>query len=405
MRKKLTVITLVASLTLMNGIFTHTVFAENSSDLDGIQSERKEIQKNLSVQEQKVNELFSEIDQLNEEVTHLNEQVLEKRSEVEGITEQIDTTVDEIEILQEEIEILEASIEERFEILKTRASSYQKTGGAISYMEVLFGAKDFGDFISRLTAVNQIVDSDTKLMDELDKDMKTVEEHRLTTMGKLDELNEMHLEKETQLTSIEEEKALQEDAKQAVQDKQQELIVYVEELQLQDADLKSMEDNVKAEIAAIAKQEKEAEERRIAEAEQVKAKKQEKVSKEKSNLVHVSKVETKSNSSSNSTSTKPAPKESKESFNVTSTAYTANCAGCSGITSTGIDLNSNPNQKVIAVDPNVIPLNSVVHVEGYGFAIAGDTGSAIKGKKIDVFVPTNKAALNWGVKTVKVTIQ
>lgn len=405
MKKKLTVITLVASLTLMNGIFTHTVFAENLNDLDGIQSERKEIQENLSVQEQKVNELFSEIDQLNEEVTHLNEQVLEKRSEVEGITEQIDSTIDEIGMLQEEIETLEASIEERFDILKTRASSYQKTGGAISYMEVLFGAKDFGDFISRLTAVNQIVDSDTKLMDELDKDMKTVEEHRLTTMGKLDELNEMHLEKETQLTSIEEEKALQEDAKQAVQDKQQELIVYVEELQLQDADLKRVEDNVKAEIAAIAKQEKEAEERRIAEAEQAKAKKQEKVAKEKSNLVHVSKVEAKSNSSSNSASTKPAPKESEESFNVTSTAYTANCAGCSGITSTGIDLNSNPDQKVIAVDPNVIPLGSVVHVEGYGFAIAGDTGSAIKGKKIDVFVPTNKAALNWGVKTVKVTIQ
>ena len=37
---------------------------------------------------------------------------------------------------------------------------------------------------------------------------------------------------------------------------------------------------------------------------------------------------------------------------VTATAYTAYCAGCSGTTATGIDLRSNPNQKVIAVDPS-----------------------------------------------------
>uniref|UniRef100_A0AAU8BD82 3D domain-containing protein n=1 Tax=Bacillus phage Adastra TaxID=3143958 RepID=A0AAU8BD82_9CAUD len=85
------------------------------------------------------------------------------------------------------------------------------------------------------------------------------------------------------------------------------------------------------------------------------------------------------------------------------TAYTASCAGCSGITTTGIDLRSNPSMKVIAVDPSVIPLGSRVHVEGYGYAIAGDTGGAIKGNKIDIFVPNRQDALAWGVRTVKVT--
>src|SRR5699024_5241338 len=40
----------------------------------------------------------------------------------------------------------------------------------------------------------------------------------------------------------------------------------------------------------------------------------------------------------------------------TATSYTAKCDGCSGVTSTGIDLNADPNKKVIAVDPSVIPL-------------------------------------------------
>ncbi|MBP1970945.1 3D (Asp-Asp-Asp) domain-containing protein/LysM repeat protein [Virgibacillus natechei] len=93
-----------------------------------------------------------------------------------------------------------------------------------------------------------------------------------------------------------------------------------------------------------------------------------------------------------------------KTLSVSATAYTAGCEGCSGVTSTGIDLNENPNEKVIAVDPNVIPLGSEVYVEGYGYAVAGDVGSAINGNKIDVHVPSKDEAYDWGVQTVDVTI-
>ncbi|EWH21435.1 3D domain-containing protein [Bacillus haynesii] len=112
-----------------------------------------------------------------------------------------------------------------------------------------------------------------------------------------------------------------------------------------------------------------------------------------------------------------APKQEKETtsrsnesqsaakeLTVTATAYTANDGGMTGVTATGIDLKANKNAKVIAVDPNVIPLGSKVYVEGYGEATAADTGGAIKGNKIDVFVPSKSAAKNWGVKTVKVKV-
>ncbi|GEL05538.1 3D (Asp-Asp-Asp) domain-containing protein [Rummeliibacillus stabekisii] len=98
-------------------------------------------------------------------------------------------------------------------------------------------------------------------------------------------------------------------------------------------------------------------------------------------------------------------KAKPKSMYVTATAYTDHCEGCSGITAIGINLRKNPYKKVIAVDKRVIPLNSVVYVNGYGLAIAGDTGGAIKGKKIDVFMRSKKQALNWGRKTVKISIQ
>lgn len=91
-------------------------------------------------------------------------------------------------------------------------------------------------------------------------------------------------------------------------------------------------------------------------------------------------------------------------FMVSASAYTASCKGCSGITSTGINLKKNPGLKVIAVDPNVIKIGTKVYVEGYGYAIAGDTGGAIRGNKIDVFIPNKSSALKWGRKTVKIKI-
>lgn len=97
------------------------------------------------------------------------------------------------------------------------------------------------------------------------------------------------------------------------------------------------------------------------------------------------------------------PSSGKE-FYVTATAYTPNCAGCSGISAAGLNLRANPDMKVIAVDPKIIPLGTKVWVEGYGNAVAADTGGAIKGKKIDVLVPTTSKAKSWGRKKVRIKV-
>lgn len=59
---------------------------------------------------------------------------------------------------------------------------------------------------------------------------------------------------------------------------------------------------------------------------------------------------------------------------------------------------------VVAVDPRVIPLRSRLYIDGYGFAIAGDVGSAIKGNRIDLCFDTYEEAIRWGRRKVKVYI-
>lgn len=84
------------------------------------------------------------------------------------------------------------------------------------------------------------------------------------------------------------------------------------------------------------------------------------------------------------------------------TAYTA---GAGSMTSSGMAVKRNPNGlSTVAVDPNVIPLGSSLYIEGYGYAIAADTGSAIKGNIIDVYFDNSSDCYNWGRQTVKVIV-
>lgn len=94
----------------------------------------------------------------------------------------------------------------------------------------------------------------------------------------------------------------------------------------------------------------------------------------------------------------------RKSFIVTATAYEPSEVSCGdsadGITSIG--LKAGPG--IIAVDPRVIPMRSKVYVEGYGYAIAGDVGGAIKGNRIDVCFNTVPEAMNFGRKKVRIYI-
>lgn len=64
------------------------------------------------------------------------------------------------------------------------------------------------------------------------------------------------------------------------------------------------------------------------------------------------------------------------------------CGGGQGVTATGVPTEVGTT---IAVDPTVIPLGSMVYVEGWGIRTATDTGGAIKGHKIDILLETHSS--------------
>ena len=59
---------------------------------------------------------------------------------------------------------------------------------------------------------------------------------------------------------------------------------------------------------------------------------------------------------------------------------------------------------IVAVDPKVIPLRTRLYISGYGYGYAGDTGSAIKGDRIDLGVNNAQEEKSWMFREVTVYI-
>lgn len=83
-----------------------------------------------------------------------------------------------------------------------------------------------------------------------------------------------------------------------------------------------------------------------------------------------------------------------------STAYSTEDPGSSLYTARGHRL----RRGYVAVDPKVIPLGTNLYVEGYGYAVADDTGGLIKGNRIDLAVDSYAEAIAYGVKDVQVYV-
>ena len=81
------------------------------------------------------------------------------------------------------------------------------------------------------------------------------------------------------------------------------------------------------------------------------------------------------------------------------TAYTWG-GGATGYTSVGLW----PKRGIVAVDPRVIPYYTKLYIPGYGMALAADTGGAIIGNRIDLFMDSLHECFQWGRRDVEIYI-
>ena len=331
-----------------------------------------------------------------------------KQMGIDDLKAQIDATEESQIETQAAIEAQKALIASRKEQLKTRLVALQISDATKNQVLMLLDSENFADFINKAYVISQLQSADNEqIKTAISEEEKLVAlEEQLADEIQTVKAAESRLKSEStalaeELTSL----------KGILSDNQTVLSQVKTEYADEAARLAAEEAQAKADAEAVAVAAKAAEEQQLAESSSAVAVAESASSAASSSVqAPVSQI---TDSSVAAVVTAPVvtvtaptvtetPAAQGKTLVVSATAYSRHEAGLSNFTATGIDLSVNP--MVIAVDPSVIPLGSLVNVPGYGIAIAGDTGGAIVGNKIDLHMENLNAALAFGRQTLTITI-
>ncbi|MGC6767325.1 3D domain-containing protein [Enterococcus sp. LJL128] len=323
---------------------------------------------------------------LNQEIDTALTDVNKKYAEIENLKAEITNAEKTLEESEAEIAATESSIERRKAAVGDRMKTIQLNGETRTW-QVLLESESLSDFFNRAYVMTILQNAENEKIESLAEEKERLAELQETVRTTQEQLqtNEAKLEEEAQAMDIE-------------------VVALKQQLSENEGTIQLIANK------KITEQNRLAEEAKAAEAAQAAAK-----AAEEAQTAETANSSTESSDPSSEASTEPSTPEVPNTggnetggtgrvLYVESTAYSYTEPGSGFITAIGIDLRVQSN--VIAVDPSVIPLGSLVVVDGYGYAIAGDTGGAIKGNIIDVHFNSVAECVNWGRRhNIRVEIQ
>ncbi len=275
------------------------------------------------------------------------------------------------------------------EAVRSRLAERLREGyksGSVGWLQLLFTSEDLGELLQRARVLGRVVDSEAQLLDEVKA--KGDAEGRAVA-----ELQSLRAEEAKSLESLEESRR---------------------ELAQAAAEQESLVEELGGRLEQARAQVQEARERMAAlNREQVAARGETTRGDSSAGSAQAASGGSSSGNSTNGGSSTKAPSAASEGtvrsnppnagaprsggrqIEAKVTAY-----ALPGTTATGMPV----GYGIIAVDPRVIPLGTRLYVPGYGEGIAADTGSAVKGNVVDVWLPSRDEALDWGIKHLTVTV-
>ncbi|MGL4706583.1 MAG: 3D domain-containing protein [Enterococcus faecalis] len=365
---------------------------------------------------------------ISKEINSALDDVNAKYAEIERLKTQISKAEDTLKTSKEEIEKTEKNISRRKEAVGDRMKDIQLNGDQRTW-QALLDAENLSDFFNRAYAMTVLqnferekIESLTSEKEKLAALQEKVENTQTTLKQNEEKLQVEASSMNNKVSELKEKMANNEELlAQISTDKQKEQQRLVSEKAAAEAQKKRAVETAKAEAAkkqaaadkqAQAAADKQAQADAAAKLEAEAAEESSSQASSSSTSTESSSTESSSSASSSESSSTPESSTGESStpgtgsgrvLQMESTAYSWREAGASNLSATGIDLSKESN--VVAVDPSVIPLGSLVKVSGYGFAIAGDTGGAIQGNIIDVHFDSVDQCRLWGRRQVTVEIQ
>ncbi|MGM0214821.1 3D domain-containing protein [Enterococcus sp. AZ109] len=360
--------------------------------------------------DQKASTIARQSDKISAELQIALNDVNETYQEVNDIRSKIEANQETMKKTKAEIVETEKNIEKRKEIIAQRMKEVQVNNAADRTITTLLEAENLNEFLNRAYAMSVIQQAEKEKVTSLNEAKEKLAELKATQETTQTKLlaNEKSLADESaqldkKMANLKSELAANKTSlEQISQAKEVETArIAAEKAQKEKAEKEAQEAAAKAE-AEKAAAEKAQQEQQAAAAAQAKAQESAAASASSSEPQQATAPSQPAAPAPAPIPAPSTPTTSGRTIQMQSTAYSCAESVNTYYTALGIDLRQNP--QVVAVDPSVVPLGSMVEVSGYGIAIAGDTGGAIKGNIVDVHFPTVEQCIQWGRRSVTVTI-
>ncbi|MBD1383377.1 3D domain-containing protein [Metabacillus arenae] len=377
-----------------------TVTAQAEGTLNDYEQKLKQTQDEINTKEAEKNSANEAIVKVEKELQSLQQSITASQNNLAELEEKIEDTNKLIEQKKIDIVKLQDKVFQREGIMKDRLVALQHKDPTNIVIETVLNSENIADLLSRIGAVATLLNADNDMLNQQLHDIEQIEIEKKEITKQEESLKEDQkklADKQAELDKqLADRNKVLADAQKKYESAANGLTAAQQDQSNIQSQMKNFQEKIKKEQAkakAVAAKLAESKKKHAAVTVAAKPKQEQSRATQEPKPVAAKPKEEQQKSSNNN---------GKE-FYVKSTAYSHEDTA-SDYTAMGYNIKENPNMKLIAVDPAIIPLGSKVWVEGYGVAIAGDTGGAIKNHKIDVLMPNSKAALAWGVRTVKVRI-
>ncbi len=148
-----------------------------ADETEELESQLEDLQKQAEKQQAETDRLSERIGTVSEQLRELSADVKEAETEYKAIASELEATELRIEENQELLEETERELADKVALLRTRVRNVYMHG-QVSYIDVLFGAKDFSDFLTRMDLFKRVIASDYALVQTVQESKRVVEETR-----------------------------------------------------------------------------------------------------------------------------------------------------------------------------------------------------------------------------------
>ncbi|MBU5627923.1 peptidoglycan DD-metalloendopeptidase family protein [Oscillibacter sp. MSJ-2] len=165
-KRTLRILTAVVCMVLMATTAAAPAMAVTQADIDALKSDASDLSSQKKALQQKLDALADDKTSAIEKKNLLDQQIGKISDEISNVEQQIATYVSLISQTQRELEDAQEKEEAQYELFCKRVRAMEERG-TVSYWSVLFDATSFTDLLSSLDFINEIMDSDQRVIDDL----------------------------------------------------------------------------------------------------------------------------------------------------------------------------------------------------------------------------------------------